>query len=1278
MPGCRRKRKPVQRHTSFFSSATFFFFKVLLLPAVSNCPVYACLVIHLGCLPRLVACRAAIQIKFIKKIHQMSSSPRSNNNPETTPTMSNSPTPQSNNTPQPNTNRRGGGGARRGRGHRGGRRAPNHPNHTPPTHSETPPTAPTSTPTPPNSQPQGQQTTTSQQGERASASTNRTQGTSRPRRRPARGGRGGGGGRSDEGQRGGRTPGGGRHTGLSGGRAFEGRLTKKHRASEEEEEDDDIQNVEGEEDTKNPDLRGDAPEFVPGARPGGESANDDTKVKTKPRTHTAPKPKPSKVPTKSTAPDIATRVHEDIANHFYECPVCTSELGRRSRIWSCKLCWTVFHLACVRKWSRNEGSAVQGFRREGEAESSSPRAWRCPGCNLGQDIFPSTYSCWCEKETDPRPLPGIPPHSCGQTCSRPRKNCPHPCDSICHAGPCPPCTAMGPTQDCFCGRNSSTKRCRDTDYENGWSCGEICGDLLPCGEHTCSQPCHEGLCGSCEVRVDAQCYCGQTKTQMMCSAKDEEFESQKESSGDQVEEWTGSFCCEKICARPFDCGVHFCQKDCHPQDAQAAHCPRSPDTALHCPCGKTPLSSIPGFTPRTSCEDPIPNCSEACGKILPCGHPCEEVCHTGACGACMRRISVSCRCGRNSFTTVCHQGSIEPPQCFRPCKSALHCGRHACLERCCPGESKALERQAVRRKLKPHLRPVEEDVEAEHICIRVCGRMLKCGRHTCPELCHKGACNTCPEAIFDEISCNCGRTILYPPLPCGTQAPSCSYPCERPKACGHPQTAHNCHGDDELCPKCPFLVEKLCQCGKKKLKNQPCWLADARCGQVCGELLKCGSHTCQKNCHRPGECEDVSAPCHQACRKSKSLCGHPCTEPCHAPFPCPEKTSCSSMVTVTCGCGRLRQERRCNAMKAVVSKGQLHHPQRPPALTPLTCDDECARLERNRSLASALGVGVDPSTTVSASTAQNGTSPADSLPYSTDTLDLYMQLAPTCPLSTLQAYESTLQFLANSRTQRSIRFQPAKRPFRAFAHCLATDWGFATESFDPEPHRHVFVLKPTTWTPPRMGTTTINNSNNNPTLGIGGMSVGECVKIRERQRMKEREAQRLAAAETKALREAARANNVSTTTDGDAGWAQVASRRKPGTATATAGLGLGFGSGVGGNASNTASTYSGSLYSALSSDAGVGRGGGLGGKKERLVLRSGVGTGRQLKSQGTRDVADSWEGEVEREEREEREERGEKGHDAVGESEGGQEHDASPPEAGAEGAPAQGAPELTS
>jgi transcriptional repressor NF-X1 len=738
---------------------------------------------------------------------------------------------------------------------------------------------------------------------------------------------------------------------------------------------------------------------------------------------------------KSSAPDIATRTHEDISNGLYDCPICVSEVLRNSKIWSCKTCYTVFHLQCIKRWSsREDGSAQQ---------------WRCPGCNLPQGDTPSTYLCWCGKETDPKPVPGLPPHSCHQTCGKHRapRKCPHPCQLLCHAGPCPPCEHIGPMQSCFCGKETIAKRCVDTDYDNGWSCGKVCGDLMPCGEHTCERDCHEGLCGGCEILVNSRCYCGKIERPVPCSERGEEREScllkavpengnseiAKSAHNDELSEshsaidsWTGSFQCGNVCNRTFDCGQHSCRRDCHEHEILAPHCPMSPEVVTHCPCGKTSLTTLNCH--RESCQDPIPHCEQVCGRSLPCGHSCGRRCHSGECTPCLEVVSIKCRCGRTSSSTICHQGSEQPPQCTRVCKVLLSCGRHECSEKCCPGTFAAAER--AKRKMKT---PNAEDFESEHLCFRTCGRQLSCKdlQHICQELCHRGPCGTCREAIFEEIYCNCRKTVLLPPQPCGTLPPVCHHPCNRTKDCGHPQVSHQCHLDDS-CPKCPYLVSKKCLCGKALLKNTPCWSTPS-CSNTCQKKLKCGIHTCQKPCHRPGECEDSrSRSCTQQCGKRKTApdCGHPCLEPCHAPYPCKEDSPCQAKLITTCDCQNLKQEVRCLATK---SRETL--PRRS-----LQCNDECLRLQRNKKLAVALNISADHMD--------------DHIPYSSKTLEMYKDNPKWC-----QIQEREFRVFAAGEKEKRLRFKPMVSNQRAFLHSLAEDFGLDSESMDPEPYRHVAIFK---------------------------------------------------------------------------------------------------------------------------------------------------------------------------------------------------------------------------
>jgi len=62
---------------------------------------------------------------------------------------------------------------------------------------------------------------------------------------------------------------------------------------------------------------------------------------------------------------------------------------------------------------------------------------------------------------------------------------------------------------------------------------------------------------------------------------------------------------------------------------------------------------------------------------------------------------------------------------------------------------------------------------------------LACGSHKCEEPCHRGKCPPCWQVSFDELRCECGTEVIYPPVPCGTTPPLCNRPCTRPHSCGH-------------------------------------------------------------------------------------------------------------------------------------------------------------------------------------------------------------------------------------------------------------------------------------------------------------------------------------------------------------------------------------------------------------------------------------------------------------------------------------------------------------
>ncbi|KAL9123071.1 MAG: hypothetical protein Q9187_000373 [Circinaria calcarea] len=136
-------------------------------------------------------------------------------------------------------------------------------------------------------------------------------------------------------------------------------------------------------------------------------------------------------------------------------------------------------------------------------------------------------------------------------------------------------------------------------------------------------------------------------------------------------------------------------------------------------------------------------------------------------------------------------------------------------------------------------------------------------------------------------------------------------------------------------------------------------------------------------------------------------------------------------MLITCDCQHLKQEVKCNASKAGEGNSKKT----------LKCDEECARLERNRKL--ALALNIDPEAHKD-----------DHIPYSTSTLHMFQE-----SVKWAQIQEREFRVFAADEAEKRLRFKPMPPQQRAFLHSLAEDFGFDSESMDPEPHRHVFVFK---------------------------------------------------------------------------------------------------------------------------------------------------------------------------------------------------------------------------
>ena len=255
----------------------------------------------------------------------------------------------------------------------------------------------------------------------------------------------------------------------------------------------------------------------------------------------------------------------------------------------------------------------------------------------------------------------------------------------------------------------------------------------------------------------------------------------------------------------------------------------------------------------------------------------------------------------------------------------------------------------------------------EHLCQTVCGKKLDCGRHYCDENCHN-FCQSCPNVIWEEIFCNCGAEVLYPPQPCGTGRPSCNRPCSRTHSCGHRQT-HPCH-DEVNCPPCVEMISRRCVGGHEDVKNVYCSQAQPSCGKQCGKKLPCGMHRCNKSCHS-GDCP----PCNQRCTSVRDVCQHVCSLPCHVssnPGSCP-KSQCLESIKVFCPCKyredtlpcyQVRDPKRYQSLLEIMMKkfqfntdfDAIRSMVDAKLLNFLDCDEECAKNKRTLQLADAFGI----------------------------------------------------------------------------------------------------------------------------------------------------------------------------------------------------------------------------------------------------------------------------------------------------------------------------------
>lgn len=437
--------------------------------------------------------------------------------------------------------------------------------------------------------------------------------------------------------------------------------------------------------------------------------------------------------------DLRTSLVSQLTRNTYECIICFDVVRNQHQTWNCTTCYSIFHAKCVGNWSKTS--------------SKTSSDWRCPGCQSVQIDAPKSQ-CFCSKSGRPDANRLICPHSCGAPCEIIKK-CSHKCVNQCHPGPCEPCD-VGRDLDVPCICRKSIVKIKCSTHEVVPQCSKPCDKILDCGIHKCSVLCHEMACGPCRIVKTVKCFCGKSEQIGDCQIT--------------------ATSCGSSCGFLYNCNIHRCDTKCHMQPhTKADLCPFDPMVWKTCACGKK-IDTLS----RGSCQDPIGTCDSPCNKLLTCGHECQMQCHLGDCTKeCPEKLISKCSCGSSHFQSICGLNQINPMACQKVCDKRLHCKRHKCSLKCCDGGA--------------------------HACEQICQRLLSCGLHKCMMSCgHQGKCHTCVEGVdhIQELKCDCGAMIMYPPIPCNVDPLICKRKCNRGNTCGHTITFHTCHPSNTPCPSC--------------------------------------------------------------------------------------------------------------------------------------------------------------------------------------------------------------------------------------------------------------------------------------------------------------------------------------------------------------------------------------------------------------------------------------------------------------------------------------------
>lgn len=523
----------------------------------------------------------------------------------------------------------------------------------------------------------------------------------------------------------------------------------------------------------------------------------------------------------------------ELSAETYECIVCCEAVRRADGVWACETCFRVLHAACVAQWRERGGS---GAVRPGDP-------WRCPGCQT-QHTAPPVDRCLCGGVQRPDANPFLTPHSCGRPCGRRRGGgCPHPCEAVCHAGPCGPCPAMeAAVRTCGCGRETFRLRCGAAPTAAQATCGAACDKPLACGvrAHRCRRACHVGPCDACEHPLMQACYCGRHAEWRACGSGARAPRSALLRLAD-----AGSVApCVEVLA-PID-GLSGGPSSESPALSPGRASPRQPllvgggGGAL--PAAAQPLPAGPDSEPEQEASEDGEAAEaeeeEEAEARIPAAFPLQVQLYLLPSPGSASPAAAPPEPGQTegagdadgalaSLLALLRSDGEEGGSGAPAGASAALAAAAAALQRQQPPRPSPLPGPAAAQaSLLPaspspwlHAAPAPPRPGFGYFsCGDDCGGWLDCGLHRCARPCHAGDCEGCPLLPGRLASCACGRplgpaaaALASARRTCLDPAPTCGLVCGRTgsRGCGHPCPAP-CH--DGPCPPCAEPIDVACRC----------------------------------------------------------------------------------------------------------------------------------------------------------------------------------------------------------------------------------------------------------------------------------------------------------------------------------------------------------------------------------------------------------------------------------------------------------------------------------